>query len=97
MQGGGTHLGCGTQPLDTRQRGERVHRTGGVDLEQGPQWPERSHGVARQTRCTTADLGAGSVWAIRPRATIPRLFILVPGHQGEVGGGGVRGGKGGGR
>ena len=54
------HLGCGTEPLETRRRGERVHRTGGVELEQGPQWQERSHAVAPQTRRITTDFEVGS-------------------------------------
>ena len=59
-QGGGAHLGCGTQPLETRRRGERVHRMGGVELEQGPRLQERSHTVARQTRRITIDFTSGS-------------------------------------
>ena len=38
-----------------------MHHTGGAELEQRPQWQERSHAIARQTRHITSDFKAGSV------------------------------------
>ena len=37
-----------------------MHRTGGVELEQGPRWQEKSHVVAQQTQRIMTDFMVGS-------------------------------------